>query len=617
MATPKKMDRLQVDWWDELIRKDLANRATMNNELLLHERMVRNTGEGQRRGNLVKDWLGVLQSRLFAGTFNLDVTADDPSFKNNAEETEVLCQAIIRIVDLGSKVYDAVTDASWAGCGWLQVGHPLCPYQMDITRIPTEDTPAHPSDWEEVDPSMAKAFNLSPDNVPAFDIFNEPAQFPTEEGPSPVFDTASGVPYIERVDPRLIIHNREAATLDEMDYVARIHFMSIKEVKAVMGVDIDPSAYNISMVGDLFRAGGREPALYPTMLAIVEVWIKRDRENPEFNNWRLVYVLGRTDLVLKNHKNPMNGLIPLQHVRLSKVRKLQDTSICKEMADFTDMFDLGWQSIMRKLKRMLNEKYAVSNMNGMTADSKARLLDDNYRGFVEMRDPDAVKALTEQSWDAQFVMYLNYIQTQSKSPTGQSSLDGGQAIKDISARQTQALMDSTNISVESVKGVIEIDCIHLLMKLMRITGLYNYLGGGRSYSLGDKLVTVSSGTHDWTTSLLYGFELQDTKQHDSEKQLVWNQFLRTVTTGPLLPYLDLEELTKTTLKRFGEAPTLLASRGANRPPQGIAGQTPILDNQGQPVLGAGNDLMMGQHPERASEGLSLANSLSGSKVIGD
>ena len=107
------MPREMVDAWDLRLKNDLQYRMSSKDGRWedLHK-MVRNTDEGFRNGNLVTDFIRVLQIRLFSQPWNVEIVADDPDYVDRAEEAEVVASSVARIANMADCLFEAGSRAS-------------------------------------------------------------------------------------------------------------------------------------------------------------------------------------------------------------------------------------------------------------------------------------------------------------------------------------------------------------------------------------------------------------------------------------------------------------------------------------------------------------------------
>lgn len=612
-----------VDAWDRTIRLDLQNRAGADRTWSQAEMLVRNTGSGFRHGNLVSSFHEVLHRRLFGKPFHYNAEADDPDFIEQAEDFTVVAQSLARICDLKTHLFNMTADASWATTGWAEVGHPMDPWSNDIMRSvhsPNVDQKdmlpegASQDEFEPVDPAEAQLLGLTPDNVLPFDPFQgPPPEYDSEPAnPVPVFEAHFGYPWVAKVDPRLIIIPYGAKTNEDLDYRARVRFVTRAELKKLRNIDFGRSSGMLH--GDmrtLFEVvEKKDPAMYPEMMALVEVYITRDRNNPQFNNWLLSYVYGEPKLVVFNHRNPYGGMIPLVPLRTNPIRGFHDTPLAREIADFADMFDMSVQGLMRDMRRSIAHKWLTSNAAGLKPEDAQHLMDDRFEGEIKVQDVNSVARLKETEIDHNRLMIMNYIKSLAQSTSGGNDMDRGQPISSISATQTRALLSSTGINIDSIRDGISKTAVELIMKITHLAGIYNQQGKGRKYSTGAKVVSMDRGTHDMTSSFLYCVEIVDAEETSIEERMAWSQFLGILMkdqAGFISSYFDRETLAKRTVKKWGETPMTLASRAAGREGQGRVPMDPQLQAAqsgnaggppGQPQQLGLQDMVEGQHPER-------------------
>ena len=608
--------------WDRRVQRDLKARISKyDNRWARNYELVRNSGEGRRSGNLVSEFIRTLHTRLLAVDPQIAIEPDDPDYVDKADNASIVCQAVARVAKLRIAMQEAVTNATWASQGWLEIGHPMDPLSNDVMRKATSpNVNASVAVGDEYIPATEdelKMRGISPDDVDPFAPLEE---MPLDDEPQPIFNPAFGYPWVQSVDPRMIVTNLNAKNRDQMDYICRLRFLTKAEIKKITGKDLMkknlPSSREYEQ---LFEQTEGEPiSSFPQMMLIAELWIIRDRNNPQYNNYYVSYILGDPSEVLVCKVAPYGGAIPLEPIKLSKLKKMYDVTLAEELAPFADIYHKGVKSLTRSMERMLNRKTAVGAGAGLDPKDEKHLNDDNYNGTVKVSDVNAVKQLLPETFDANLLQMMSWTKSVAQSTTGASDLDRGTAIKDISARQTQALLDSTGINVEGMKDPVNESYSNTIIKIMHFVGMFNG-ARARKYSYGNRIASMDVGTHDFTSSYLYEVEVRDNEEQVSnEERLVWIQFIRTLFSdsgGQLVPFFDLEALAKTLVRRFSASPGLLAAKKPFDPTQvepplsegdpNISGQPGIPGNMGNAAEG--------QHPERqmGDRGVSLQNALTG------
>lgn len=634
------MDKQVRDDWDVRIRADLSTRMLMfdskwgkNNEL------IRNSGQGFRNGNLASEFTRMLQLRMLASDPQVTITPDDPDYATQAEEATIVASSVMRVAKLREALHKIAVNATWASAGWIEVGHPQDPWCLDVMR--SSQSPGLSVDGGEqgqdyfrpvsVENLQAQGYDVTNVQAMPYDPFSE---IPGEkQDPAPMFDATFGYPYLEVVDPRLVVTNLQATDKEQLDYVCRLRFITRKELELVSGYQYPHSVGIKTEYRDLFQiTEGMDMNLFPEMILVANVWITRDRNNPEYNSYRLCYVLGEPESVVYEGYNQHGGMVGMIPLKLSVLKKYYDTTLADELSRYADLFDIGIKSLTRSFKRSLNSKYGVAQAAGLDPENEKKLKNDDYHGVIKMTDPNSLKVL-EEKFDQDLYQKMNWVKSLAQSVSGASDIDRGQAIKDITARQTQALLEATGINVEGMKDALSQTAADCVMKLMHLVGIYNHAGRGRKYKFGNEVVSMDRGTHDFTSSYIYDVRVQDSKLIVSnEERVVWLQLLKTllVDTGSLfIPYLDIEHMVQSTVRRFGEGPEMLASRAAGRPGEGAGMFDPSqvdpaqLGNSqvfgGAPARPGVTDIAYGQHRERdlGSQGVpNLSNALVGLRRIG-
>jgi hypothetical protein len=638
-----------VEAWDYRIRQDLDFLISGPHQIwTAAQQYVRNTGAGQKQGNLVSEFIKTLHSRLLAKELNVHVESDNPGFADDAEKAEVVSQSVQRIADLIGALREASNPATWASFGVLEVGHPIDPSSNDpwmSFRAPnyTDDNPSAADRWEEIDPEELQTWGADPDKVVPFSEQSRLELARVLEGngmpgsevpeqPRPVFRPSVGYPWIQSVDPRLIVFPTNAKNDKRMSYVARLRFITRAELKTVQGYDVGAGMHVNGHYRGLFEYSEEDGGLdlYPEMCLIVEVYIKRDRNNPAYNNWYFSYILGEPGRVIRHGPNQNGGMTPFIFLKLDPLKHMFDPPLATELIRYADLYDLGLQSIMETMKEMLNKKDYIEHGAGLTEPEERKLYNPDYRGPVRLQSVSSIKQREAPTINMDLIRTLEFTKSLAQSTTAQSDIDRGQAIKEITARQTQALLDATGINIKTMAAAMSVAARECVMKLMHLAGIYSMVGRDRKFQFGGKFTSMQRGSHDFTTSYIYNVKVEDAETgYTAEDRLLWTQFIRILfsdTSGFLVPFFDREGLAKHTRRVFDAPMSMLASRAAGRegsgfdPSQMMQEDPGVSGSLGGPIDGqAGNMLQdQGQHPERApgSRGLGVSNALTGAFKTG-
>lgn len=636
-----------IDYWDQTIKADLKERiAKFDARWAKDELLVRNHERGYREGNLVQEFVRMLHRRLFAKPFEVSIRPDDAAYADQAEAAEIVASSVARVANLQAAYRSAGAAATWAGVGWIEVGHPLDPWSLDLMRsgrspnLPSTAVGGPQDDYVEVAPDELSAYGVAPEQVQPLDGFNAPLPGPQAE-PLPLFNPALGNCWAAPVDPRLVVVPPRLRAFDVCPYYARLRFLTTGELEQVSGVSLRASG--ASEYASLFEATEAcALTAYPEMLLVADVWVVRDRNNPRYNNYRFSYAFGSERELIYFGPNPYGGLVNLVPVLLSETKAVYDTTPAAELAPFADIYHKGIKALGRNVARQLSRKWWKEQGAGLSPVAEQQLKNDEYSGVIEVQSANAVKLEPKENFDASLFQSLSWVRAQAQAGAGASDLDVGRAVKDITARQTQALLEATGINVEAMKATVQRSAGEAVLKLMYLTGVFSTAGRARSYYYGRQMVSFDRGTHDFTSSLVYDVEVVDAgDKMTNEELMLWLQFWRTLqqdTQGVFLPFYDREFLARVNLRRFGIGPQALASRSANRegmgtPPVGqqaemlaVLGNSPggtpgnnVLDFGG----GAGSEAVLqemteGQHPERTpgSRGPGVGNAVQGLSRVG-
>ena len=627
-----------VAFYDQRIRDDLnARMGGIERQWEAGEQLIRNSNGGFRDGNVAAEFVKTVHARLLSDELNVDVNTDDPEAIGDGEKAEVVAQSIQRIVALQDALKSAAANASWASFGVLEVGHPIDPWSHDpwmSFRAPNYswEDPAVEDDWVEASPEDMDAMGVDAGNVIPMNP-NSYIPEPQDVSAKPVFSPAFGYPWIRSLDPRMVVMPLNVRDPHRSPYFGRLRFITRAELNMIQGFDAGTgcTAANYRELYEKVEEDGSID-LFPEMILIVELWIRRDRNNPQYNGWFISWVLGQPDKVIRHGHNPQGGMVPFIFLKLSRLKGMFDTTHAMELMKYADLYAMSIQAFERNLEEVLNDKTLIESGAGLDEPEEKKLLNKFYRGPVKVQDANGIKRYNDgATFDSDLIRGMAYVKSLAQSQMLQSEMDRGQAIKGITAKQTQALLDATGINVEEMSEQINMAATEAVMKLMHLAGLYSMAGRSRQFQFGGRFTTMSRGAHDFITSYSYEIKVNDRgAAYTEEEQLVWIQLLRTIAQEGswLQPYYDAEGFARQTLKRFKAPVGLLASRAAGRQGQGV-NPNAIPGLEGGELGNAGSELapgadtmlqeiVSGQHPERkmGGRGLSLGNGLRGALKTG-
>lgn len=628
----EKPQKEWVEYWHQVVVETLKERRQQYDTRWADmKELVENSGGGLRKGNIASDFIKTLHARLLRKDIYVNVEADDPEYMQQGENAEVVANSISRVAGLQTAIRRVMTDGTWASHGVLEVGHPIDPASMSVMHVfrtpNVSDINTVADVWEEV-PEIPNQYDA--------EVLPFPENAGTTMGetePEPIFSPGVGYPWVSSVDPRLVVMPLRCRDGGQSPWIARLRYLTRGEMITVLGYDPGPEAVVSGEFSELFNETSEDSGWeqFPELCCIVELYIRRDRNSPTYNNWFLSFILGHPDRVLHSSVNPWGGMVPLIPIKLDALKPMYSTTLAEELQPFADAYHRGVNAVLRQLLDLLNEKHWVPTGAGLSEEAEKKLYNPYYRGPIQVNDPGGIKRVNEQTLDPDLLRTMTFVKSVAQSRSGQSDIDRGSAIKEITARQTQALLDATGISVESMGTMVAIGGRECIMKLMHLTGLYSTVGRSRKFHFGGRFASMDAGTHDWVNSMVYTVTVEDNaEEYSNEERMMWTQFIRTLfsdSQGIILPHFDGEQLAKETLKVFNKSPVLLANRSGNREP---AGRNPMMEAQLQAQLSQGSqappgavggnmvDMVQGQHPERAlgSRGVDLGNALRGMQSVG-
>ena len=614
---------LNVEKWDERIVKDYKHIASTFHDKWRHNRdLMNNEHRGSRFGNLVKEFAGAVRSKLISENFFVRVTSDDPNFSKEAKELTIMANSVARTVDLKGSLDDATEDSLWAASGWLEVGHSLDLHSFDVMRTVLHRGPNSfdPNDFEDdfvqvSEESVRANIGNEADNVVPFNPFEAPTE-QSKPQPTLTFDPDSGTPWIKNLSPFFIVLPKETKNFVDADYVTKLVLMSHEELELMVdlklpdGIVVDKGNYQIL----IDETPGGEYIDHPVIVAVT--FIRRDRNDPSYSGWYLAHVLGHPDIVIKSSVNPYGGMISVFPAKSRAPLKVLSKSWVEDLMPYADNYAKMLQGIFRRMRASLRMQWNFSG-GGVDQRDRARINNPDYHGEVKFKNGSA----EQFSWiegpgmTQDHVFALNIITKLAQGEAGQTDIDRGTPIKKITARQTEALLQTSELMMAAIRGPIVKAGNHALLKLVHLLNLFS-TQRSHVYTFGPHIVELEPGGNDYTTSYKYRIAVKDFEgPADSESQLLYIQFVEKVFSNPLLSdQYNRTEIADEGRRMFGFGPEALANlQGA-----GIAGENQGVAPPGQNVLqGEGQ----GGHPGRllADQGLpeggSIPNALSGLRQV--
>lgn len=600
--------------WDYRIFRDLEHRRSEFDPYWeRNERYVRNSGNKSLRGNLVREFEKVIYHRVVNKDPTIKVRSADTDFVKSAQDLEIVANDISRIVKLKDSLRQATLFATYS-MGWLEVGHPYAGFGLNPDQyagIPKNvvDPSSFQSQWVEVEPTTAEAQGIDLDNVNPFLDFENQSITGVDKDPSPVFnDGGIGFPYVESVDGKHMVTPKDISNFSSGDYVARLRVLTRDEVSLLTEVKIGdrysvPTKYRSLFPGIDFNFLGEEAVL------VVELWVKKNRLNSDYNNWFAAWVLSEPDIVLRDQPNPWGGMIPYIPVKVTKMGRFVDKTIVDDIVPLAEMHSVALQSIDQDMIESFNPKVVADQTANIKDDDVKKLLNPSYRGLIKVNRAEGIKIERGPGIDVNKIQYVRFLREIAQQSTSTSELDKGQAIKKITARQTDALVESSANVLNGMRELVAEAAEETVTKLMFILGMFH--GQKRQYKYGNRVVTFDPGSHDFTTSLIYSIDVQDMgPDPTSSEKMMMIQFIRTVSMNEMLvQQYDWTVVAKQIARLFNWPTDTVIQKPPVEPglPQGIDNLNPnglpsqVLPNPGR---GPGDQSQSAGTP-------SLANALSG------
>ena len=527
--------------WDERILKDYRHIAsTFHSKWKRNRDVMNNENAGSRWGNLSKEFAGAIRSRLINRNFFVSVSADDPDFAKNAREMTVMANSVSRTVDLKETLDEATENSLWAGTGWLEVGHTLDLHSFDPMRTVLHNGPNAfdaedlrdefvPVSEDEVRADVGNEIT----NIAPFDPFQRPE---IQESPQPklTFDPDVGAPWINTVSPFFVVLPKETKKFSEADYVTKLVVISRQELEFMIpdldipdNVGLDKTDMDIL----LDETPGGEYIDEPVIVAVT--FIRRDRNDPEFSGWYLAHVLGSPDVVIKSASNPYGGMISLIPAKSRASMRVLAKSWVEDLQPYTDEHSKILEAAFRRIKYSLAIKWSPSGGTEINKRNAKNLSNPGYNGKISFEGASSEVIYHEGPGLTQDIMAaINLASKLAQGEAGQTDIDRGTAVKKITARQTQALLDSSLLMMEAIRGPIVNAGNQAVLKLIHLLNLFS-TPREHIFRFGPHIVSIEPGGNDFTTSYEYKIEVKDLEgPANAETQLLIVQFLQRIAVLP-------------------------------------------------------------------------------------
>jgi len=613
-----------VTYWDDRIRKDYQKIQSFHRKWASSRDLLDNEGEGETYGNLASDFADTVKSRLIGSNFHVQVKADDPDFSKKANEIGVMANSLARTINLKDVLDDATQMSLWANVGWIEIGHSFDRHSLDPHRSvlykganqfdqgDTEDNFV-PVPTQEVETELGEDIG----EVRPFDPLRPP---PEVEAPQPklTFDPGLGAPWTKTLSPFQMVYPPKVVKFEEADYVSKLIIVSRAELKMLTGHDIDKNySPDKSLFDQLFKdTPGADYISHPVIVAVT--FIRRDRNSPEFSSWYLAHVIGEPDMVIKSSPNPYGGMIPLIPAKSRKMSKFAASGWAHTMKPYAGNYGKIIEGVFKRLKRSLNYKWGLPANASLEPTEESKINNEDYSGQIKFKagSPESFSEIETAVLTHDHIQAIQLIANLAQSASGQTDIDRGSAVKKISARQTEALLSSSSMRMENLRGPVIDAGNEIIMKVIHLLTLFSS-PREHVFHFGAKTVSIEPGGNDFTTSYEYDIDVKDLEgPANSEAQLLMVQFLNRVVAIPeFKARYDLGELANEARRAFGFSIAVMK-------PAESAGGMPGMQNPGQAgsnVLSMGGGADPGvEHPERMlgdqGSAPSVSNALAGVSV---
>ena len=585
---------LDIKKWDNRILEDYKHIQSKFHRTWLNNRdVMNNEGRGSRFGNLTKEFAGAVRARLIHKNFFVRVDADDPNFSSHARELTVMVNSLSRTVELKQTLDDATEDSLWAGTGWLEVGHSLDLHSFDPMRTVLHGGPNSfdVSDFEDSYVPVPEEVVRSDvgndfENIVPFDPFSPPPE-PPAPGPTLTFDPDAGAPWVKNVSPFFMVLPKETKTIKDADYVTKLVLISIEELALITDIEIPrnitASQSEFSVLMD--ETSGGHTIEKPVIVAVT--YIRRDRNDPRYSGWYLAHVLGHPNIVLKDAPNPYGGMIPLIPAKSRSSMRILAKSWIEDLRPYTDNYAKILEGVFRRIRTGLSTKWSMGAGGSVNKTNEVRINNPDFNGQVKFESgaSDSFVYIEGPGMTQDHIQALNLVSKLAQGEAGQTDIDRGTPVKKITARQTEALLQTSALMMEAIRGPVVSAGNEAVLKLVHLLNLFS-TPRAHVYSFGPHIVELEPGGNDFTTSYRYKISVKDLEgPANAETQMLLVQFIKNVASMPQFQNsFNWQELANEARRAFGMGPEVMAqlqapSIAGERSPAGLMGGG-MLDSMG-------------------------------------
>ena len=577
---------LDIEAWDERIIEDYKHiQAKFHKKWAENRDIMNNEGSGSRFGNLTKEFSSAVRARLINKNFFVKVSADDPDYTRNAQEMTIMANSVSRSVGLKEVLDNATEDSLWAGTGWIEVGHSTDLHSFDAMRtiLHKNSNAFNPNEirdqYEPVsEEEVGRNLGVDIENVTPFNPFEQPEISAEADEPRLTFDPELGSPWVKTILPFFIVLPKETKHVRDADYVTKLVLLSREELELITDTDIPD---NITLETALFQqlvdeTPGGEYIETPIVVAVT--YIRRDRNDPRYTGWYFAHVIGHTDIVIKSAPNPYGGMIPLIPAKSRSSMKILSKSWIEDLRPYTDNQAKVLEAMFKKIRASLAIKWSVGANGSVDKTNSMRINNPNYNGEVkfEAGSPESFQYMDGPGLSQDDIQAINLLSKLAQGEAGQTDIDRGTPVKKITARQTEALLQTSELMMHAIRGPIVDAGNEAILKLIHLLNLFSS-PRGHIYSFGPHVVEIEPGGNDFTTSYQYKIEVKDLEgPANAETQLLFVQFLNRVAALPQFQSIvNWAELFNEGRRAFGMGIEVMAQLQ----PPGITGET---NNAGSP-----------------------------------
>jgi hypothetical protein len=584
------------------------------------KRVIENDDEGARHLSLANSVARHINARLTDDHPSVTVEPEHPKGWAYASKASVAVRNAYNISGLWPAIQRAQITSMWAPFSCIRVFSTDDQTTIHHKMISPRQFPAQEikENLVEVEEDENVGFNL--EEIPELDT-----EFQKEGRPTVITKTKA-TPWVEEIDPRLIVVPKHSKNGLDADWVAQIHLLTKEEVMAHFRVSseqaksIEDAKYTDLFMKATLGTSGNNTSWTINPVCVVELFVFRDRVAPRDHPYKIIFVMNRTEIEpFSIEFIPVGGIVPFVFMTCDPLRHVNSKmTLARDLIKVSSAYHDAFEGLCTRISQSRSTKVLVSPNTFSSPEDKKNFNNPSYSGTISVNNPESIKLWQTSGADSQHVNLLTSLRSMVNTHNRVSANDVAAGQQGMTATQTRIIMDASGINISHIKGELGRVVSTTVMIIMHF---YSVLGLGTDddeFQIGSEWIITTPIAPSSNPGLRVVVHDSD-EQVRAEERVVINQLLNVVLkdpTGLIRNSINMHQLIDRLLASYGMDPAKAMKQEAFLPQAGIS---PF---QGQGATPEGPDPLetMGQHPERdlGSRGTeqSAPNALAGASRTG-